>query len=108
MYLRAGYFEGTIEQHGFERFKTHVEREVAPLLLKMPGVRMLRVLWGREFQDGAPPYVLALELDYDSKEAMERSISSPERDAMAARLGEVMPLFKGDVRHVNYDVGVSR
>jgi uncharacterized protein (TIGR02118 family) len=108
MYLRAGYFEGTVESRDFERFKAHVEREVVPLILKMPGIRDLRILWGREFQDGAPPYVLAMEHSYDSRDAMEKAISSPERDAMRAKLAEVLPLFKGQIRHVNYDVGFSR
>jgi uncharacterized protein (TIGR02118 family) len=105
MYVRAGYFEGEIAEKDFERFKTHVEREVAPLIMKMPGIRDLRILWGREFQDGAPPYMLALEHAYDSKAAMEAAIASPARDAMRAKLAEVMPLFKGSIRHVNYDLG---
>jgi uncharacterized protein (TIGR02118 family) len=105
MYVRAGYFEGEIAEKDFERFKAHVEREVAPLILKMPGIRDLRILWGREFQDGAPPYVLALEHAYNNKAALEAAIASPARDAMRAKLAEVMPLFKGSIRHVNYDLG---
>ena len=108
MYLRAGYFEGTIESRDFERFRAHVEREVVPLVLKMPGIRELRVLWGREWQDGAPPYVLAMEHAYDDKAAMEAALASPARDAMRAKLAEVLPLFKGHIRHVNYDVGFRR
>ena len=108
MYVRAGYFEGEIAAADFERFRTHVEREIAPLILKMPGIRDLRILWGREFQDGAPPYVLAMEHAYDDREALEAALASPARDAMRAKLAEVLPLFKGAIRHVNYDLGVKR
>lgn len=108
MYVRAGYFEGEIAPQDFERFRAHLEQEVVPLVLKMPGLRDLRILWGREFQDGAPPYVLAIEHAYDSKAAMEAALASPAREAMRAKLGEVLPLFKGSIRHVNYDVGFKR
>lgn len=108
MYVRAGYFEGEIAEQDFERFKGHVEREVVPLVLKMPGLRDLRILWGAEFQDGAPSYVLAMEHGYDDKAALEAALASPAREAMRAKLGEVLPLFKGVIRHVNYDVGFRR
>lgn len=108
MYVRAGYFEGEIAEQDFERFKAHVEREVAPLILKMPGIRDLRILWGAEFQDGAPPYVLAMEHAYDDKAALEAALASPARDALRAKLAEVLPLFKGAIRHVNYELAVRR
>jgi len=44
MYVRVGYFEGVIAATDFEGFKVHVEREVAPLFMKLPGIRDLRIL----------------------------------------------------------------
>jgi hypothetical protein len=105
MYVRVGYFEGVIDGKDLEHFKAHVEGEVGPLFLKIPGIRDLRILWGDEFQDGAPPYILAVEHAYDSKQSLQAARASPAADVMRAKLEEVMPLFKGTVRHVNYEVG---
>jgi hypothetical protein len=91
MYVRVGYFEGVIDGKDLEHFKVHVEGEVVPLFLKIPGIRDLRILWGDEFQDGAPPYILAVEHAYDSKQSLQAA-REPGRgcDARQARRGDAV------------------
>jgi hypothetical protein len=72
---------------------------------RTPGIRDLVILWGVEFQDGAPPYLLAVEHAYDSRQSMQAARASSAADVMRAKFDEVMPLFEGTIRHVNYEVG---
>ena len=71
---------------------------------RLPGNRAAQALWPREREAGAPTTCLVLEHVYDSAGALAAALASPQREVMRNCLAEVLPLFEGEVTHVNYDV----
>ena len=74
------------------------------MVAQMPRVRELRLLWGRQFETDAPRYYLTIEHSYDSLEDIERALASDVRTRMREKLNMIMPLFKGRILHVNYEI----
>ena len=104
MFVRCAYFEGYIEAVNRVAFERCVIDEVAPQMAKFPGCHEVRVLHGREHEEGAPNFCLVLEHYYDSLDAIEQALASENRIAVWDRLNKVMPFFKGNVTHINHQV----
>jgi uncharacterized protein (TIGR02118 family) len=73
-------------------FDKHYREVHAPLAAKTPGVKSYTVNWCAPGPDGAnPPYHLIAILTWDSEEAMQASMGSPEFKAA----GDDLPNFAG-------------
>lgn len=46
MYVRCAYFEGSVDSTDRERFASIVGEQIAPQMLRFPGIRKPRLLWG--------------------------------------------------------------
>lgn len=104
MIVRCAYFEGNVEEKDREKFSKTIVESVLPMMAKMPGVKEVRVRWSREIDEGAPAYFMVLEHFYDSLEALHSALESDVRQKVWAAQDPVMPLFKGRVFHINYEV----
>lgn len=104
MYTRCAYFEGTVDPDNQEYFDSFIDREVVPIMRTFPGLRQLRILRPVWREEGAPNYYQQFELTFDSLEAIEHFLESDERKANVAKIAEVLPLFKGTVKHMNHRV----
>ena len=104
MYVRCAYFEGDVDPADRERFDSFMEAEIMPRLAKMPRVRAVRLLRGREFEDDAPRFYQTIEQDYESLEDIQNALASEVRAALRERLSDIMPLFKGRLSHINHHV----
>lgn len=102
MYVRCAYFEGDVDPGDRARFDGFMEAEIMPRLAKMPRVRAVRLLRGREFEEGAPHFYQTIEQDYDSLEDIENALASEIRAELREKLSEVMPLFEGRLSHINH------
>ena len=107
MYVRCVYFEGDVAPADREKFDRCVIDEVAPQMAKFPGCREVRVLRGREYEDGAPNFYIVLEHYYDNQDDIGKALASENRAAVRDHLSKVMPLFKGRVTHINYEVDLT-
>ncbi len=104
MYVRCAYFEGDVDPADRERFDSFMETEIMPRLAKMPRVRAVRLLRGREFEDDARRFYQTIEQDYESLEDIRNALASDVRTALRAKLSEIMPLFEGRLSHINHHV----
>ncbi len=104
MLVLCAYYEGDVPVDDRQRFDNHVENTHLPLVAKYPGLKTLRYLKGAPWNDKAPDYYLAFELYFESREDFDRAMSSAVRDTAREDVGNFLPMFKGQVRHVLYEV----
>ena len=104
MFVRCAFFIGDVNPSNRDKFDRCVIEEVAPQVAKFPGCREVRVLCGREYQDGAQDFYMVVEHYYDSLEDIHNAIASENRDRVWHHLNKVLPLFEGRVTHMNAEV----
>ena len=104
MYVRCACFEGDVALTDRERFESLVREHIAPQMLRFPGIRKVRLLWGREWETPDRSTYLVLEHEYDSLEDLNTAITSDIRAEMQDTLDELVSLFDGRIYHVNYEV----
>lgn len=104
MYVRCAYFEGEVAPENRERFDRFMREEVVPRILRFPGIRRFRIMRAGWHEEGATRLYQTFELTFDSLEAIERALASPERADNVAKMKEIMPLFAGRIVHVNHEV----
>ncbi|HAL55345.1 MAG TPA: EthD family reductase [Bacteroidetes bacterium] len=71
-----------------DSFSTHYSDIHTPLVKKMPGLRKLEVARITGAPIGEPKHSLIAEMYFDSDEAMQRALASPEGKAAARDLME--------------------
>lgn len=104
MYTRCAYFEGTVDRQDQETFNNFIDQEIVPIMRTFPGLRQLRILRPVWREEGAPHYYQQFELSFDSLEAIEHFLASKERAANVIKIQEILPLFKGTIKHMNHRV----
>ncbi len=107
MWVRCGYFIGTVKSENKEEFDAFCDTKARAHLLTYPGIRKVRILRSAWHEDGAPGIYQTFELTFDSKEAIDVMLKSPERDAMGALMSQILPLFDGYTKHINYEVSAG-
>ena len=103
MYVRCAYFEGNVATADRGRFESLVREQISPQMLLFPGIRKLRLLWGRENETPDRNIYLVLEHAYDSLQDIQVAITSDVRAGMQSALDELISLFDGKIYHVNYE-----
>lgn len=104
MWVRCAYLEGDVDPSNRKEFDRCMIDEVILQMAEFPGCREVRVLFGREYEDGVPGFYLVLEHYYDSLKDIHTAITSANRERVWDRLNKVMPLFEGKVTHLNVEV----
>ena len=104
MWVRYGYFIGTVKPENRAEFDAFCDSKAREQLLKYPGIRQVRILRARWHEEGVPGIYQTFELTFDSKEAIDVMLQSPERTAMGQLMGQIMHLFEGHTKHINYEV----
>ncbi len=107
MWVRHGYFFGTVKPENQEKFNAFIDTKARAQWLKFPGLKKLRILREKSHDEGAPGIYQTIELTFESAEAIEKMLASPERAAMGPLMSEIMPLFEGYTKHVNYEVSAE-
>jgi len=102
MIIRNAVFEGTVDNQ--ELFDRSVTEELIPLIKRFPKIRDVKVLKNIWLEDGAPPIYLVLQLCFDTNEDLEEALNSQQRAASKAKAEEIIPLLKGRVYHMNFQL----
>lgn len=88
-----------------EAFETYYRDTHTPLALKQPGLLALAVGRPKAMGDaGTVPYLVA-ELDFESEQAMNETLASPEGKAAG---GDLANFATGGVTFMHYDVEQAR
>lgn len=107
MWVRHGYFIGTVKPENQDKFNAFIDTKARAQWLKFPGLKSLRILRAKWHEDGAPGLYQTIELTFESKDAIDTMLASPERAAMGGIMSEIMPLFEGYTKHINYEVSAQ-
>jgi uncharacterized protein (TIGR02118 family) len=109
MIVLCAYYAGTVNPEHQADYDAYVRNVHLDLVSTWPGLRKLRLLKndGKPYLDEVPRYYQCFELTYDSMEALEQSLRSPERDETKLRTradaSQFRERFHGEVRHVLYE-----
>jgi len=104
MFVLCAHYLGTVPEENRQAFEEHVEKIHMPMVAKYPGLVSLRYLKGVHWNDAAPPYFLTFELGFESREDLDKALQSETRYAARDDLGNFVPQFDGEIRHVLYNV----
>lgn len=107
MFVRCAYFIGDVAAENRAKFDTFIDTQSAPILATFPGLKSFRILRGRWYEEGAPGIYMTIELTFDSLADIEAALASEQRARNLEKMKEILPLFEGQVRHVNYEVGAA-
>lgn len=104
MWIRTGLFVGRPRAGAEREFRVAVDTELAAALRGLPGVRHLDMLWSQRLDEGAPPIVCQIVMQFDDREAIDAMMASPERLVMRSNAGKILDMFDGRLVHVDYEV----
>ena len=104
MLVLCAYYEGDVPEADRQRFDDHVENTHLPLVAGYPGLKSLRYFKGTPWNGKEPDYYLAFELTFETNADFERAMGSEIRYTARDDVGNFLPMFEGEVRHVLYEV----
>ena len=99
MIVRQAFFEGTIHEGRELEFRKFVEDRLMPMWDRFPGVRDVRVMFGRDRDEGAPHFALSLAMVFDDHAALAAALEAPVRFESRAVTAELMRMFDGRIHH---------
>jgi hypothetical protein len=103
MIIRYAFFEGEIHAGKKQAFRDFVKRRLVPLWTTFPGAEEVRVLDGKERDEGAPPFAMALAIRYRDMAACNRALQSDVRTKSREVTGELIKMFTGRIHHHVFD-----
>ncbi len=101
MITRFAFFEGKIKPGAEKDFDHYVNTRLRPLWTQFPGAVAVRVSREVSRDDGAPPYVMILAVDYVSEASMAVALESPVRMESREVTKGLYDFFEGRIFHVN-------
>jgi uncharacterized protein (TIGR02118 family) len=84
-----------------DHFRRYYEETHIPIARKLPGLKGIRWAFDVEGLGGESPYFCVCELDFESAEALQAAVASPEGQATVA---DVPNYASGGLTLVHYDV----
>jgi hypothetical protein len=104
MFIRCAYLIGKPAQ-GKDAALHQALQSLLKMYMSFEKIRAVKLLTGREWEDGAPGIYATLELCFDSEADLKAALATPFRQEFRAYFAaNVIPLFDGIVKHINYDV----
>ena len=100
----CAYYLGDVDEADRARFDAHVEETHLPLVARYPGLKSLEYHKSIPWNGKAPEYYLAFELGFEDQAAFDLAMASDIRQTARDDLGNFLPMFKGTVHHVLYEV----
>lgn len=86
-----------------QRFRDHYHRVHVPILLRFPGARSVSTHvptnWSDAASVNAGGFELIAQIEFDTAEALNEALRSPERAAARADMTTNFPTFDGTVWH---------
>lgn len=97
---RCGIWEGRPRSGAREELVQGIERDLLPVVRHAPGVRRAHALWVKRHEDRDAGMFCQIVVEFDSAQAMDRLLASPEREPIRAALLPLLSLFEGTISHV--------
>jgi hypothetical protein len=104
MWIRSAFWEGKLRP-GLEReFVVEIETDIAPAMRTLPGVKDVKALWPKAYEDRSTDIVCQLLVFFANHSDIALMISSDARNAVRKRVAELNSrCFDGRISHINYE-----
>ena len=104
MWIRSAFFEGSPAQENAAAFRAAIEREVAPAIACLDGVRDVETLWPRAIEDRNDDMLCQMLVHFDDESGIARMMASEGRADVRAKVAELTKVMEIRISHINYEV----
>lgn len=105
MWIRSAFWTGNIKAGQEAAFRQGIDTEMIPGLQRLAGVKVAKALWPHRYEDKAPKHACIVLVEFDSFEAIEHMLASPERAALRKQALRLVEMFDGTLTHIDCEVG---
>lgn len=99
MFIRCAFFKGKVRAGYEEKFDTYIKTVLVDTWRAFPGAREVRVLREVESDNPAVPLELVISIVFDSTDAIDAALNSPERFDSREKSKALIDMFNGEVFH---------
>ena len=99
MFIRCGFFKGTIKSGMEEDFHNHWRDNLVPLWSAFPHLLELRVLRDIESDCAESRFPLVMAMRFESRNHIEEALASPTRWESKETSKKLFEMFDGSVIH---------
>lgn len=104
MWIRSAFWEGRLQPGQEKAFAAEMEGEIVPAMRKLPGVRNVKALWPRAYEDRSQEVICQLLVFFKSESDIALMIASDARNAVRRHVAELNArCFEGHISHINYE-----
>jgi hypothetical protein len=104
MWIRSAFWEGKFRSGQEQAFVAEIETNIAPAMRVLPGVKDVRALWPKVYEDRPTDLVCQLLVFFTSESDIALMIASDARNAVRRRVAELNSrCFDGRISHINYE-----
>ncbi len=99
MFIRCAFFKGKVKEGRQQEFDDYIDSVLVSSWAAFPGAQEVRVL--REVESDNPdiPLELVISIRFESREAIEKALASPERFESREKSQPLIAMFDGEVFH---------
>jgi len=99
MFIRCAFFKGTVKEGYQDKFDAYIDAVLVNTWRAFPGAQEVRVL--REVESDNPdiPLELVIAIKFDSRDAIDAALKSPERFDSREKSKKLIDMFDGEVFH---------
>lgn len=99
MFIRCAFFKGKVKEGRQEEFDNYIDSVLIPTWAAFPGAQEVRVLREVESDNPEIPLELVISIRFESREAIEHALASPERFESKEKSQPLIAMFDGEVFH---------
>ena len=99
MFIRCAFFKGKVKEGYQQKFDTYIDTVLVDTWRAFPGALEVRVL--REVESDNPdiPLELVISIKFESLDAIDNALNSPERYESREKSKSLIDMFEGEVFH---------
>ncbi|OHT20641.1 putative quinol monooxygenase [Edaphosphingomonas haloaromaticamans] len=105
MWMRSAFWIGTPKPGQEASFRNAIDGDLVPGLKALPGVLDSWALWPERNEPLAPRIACQILVKFESEEAVDRMLASPERAELRKRVVPIVAMFDGEFCHIDFSVG---
>ncbi|WP_306259069.1 antibiotic biosynthesis monooxygenase [Pararhizobium sp. IMCC21322] len=99
MFIRCAFFKGKVRDGYQEKFDAYISEVLTDTWRAFPGAQEVRVMREVESDNPDMPMELVIAIKFDSREAIDAALNSPERFDSREKSKALIDMFDGEVFH---------
>ncbi len=99
MFIRCAFFKGTVKEGYQDKFDAYIDSVLVDTWRAFPGAQEVRVLREVESDNPDMPLELVIAIRFESREAINVALKSPQRFDSREKSKPLIDMFDGEVFH---------